>query len=142
MPARRAALVVSPLLRFTEWCFSPLAPGVDLFLGLLASCWFALMIGRPAIFNQGSFVGMQWLPDAAWIAFVGLTAALHFVGLTRLHAIPLRVTAGLFSSWFWVLIAISFARVVVSTGLFTYALIGGMALVSTIYISGRPRRGA
>ena len=140
MPSRRIAAVVSPLLVFVDWLFSELAPGVDLFLGTLATAWLVLMVERPDVFDQGSFRGMQWMPDEAWIAFVALTAALHLFGLYRLHSIKLRVGSHLLTSWYWLLVAISFFRVGVTPGIFAYGLIGCAALCSAIYISGRSRR--
>lgn len=142
MPARRIAALASPVLSFVDWLFSELAPGMDLFLGLLGVGWLALMIGRPDLFTVGNFRGMEWLPggNPAWTVFMALTTALHVVGLCRLSWMKVRIASHLLTSWYWLSVAISFARVGLTTGIVAYGLIGVMSLCSAIYISGRPRR--
>ena len=142
MPARRIAAIVSPVLTFVRWLFSELAPGVDVFLGLLGTAWLGLMLTHAEIFERGNLQGMSWMPDKAWIAFVALTVALHFAGLARPTAITLRVCSQLLTSWYWLLISISLARTGLSTGPFTYALIGAASLVAAIYVSGHGKRAA
>lgn len=142
MPFRRLSLAVSPLLRCLEWLFSELAPGVDLFLGLLGIAWLALMVRKPAVFDAGNLAGMQWLPDRAWMGFLAIIVALHLFGLVRPSAVRLRVPGILLSSWYWMLVSISLTRISLAPGTFTYALIGAAALGSAIYVSGRPASSA
>lgn len=139
MPTRRIATVLSPFLTFVDWMFGPLVPFVDVFLGLLALSWLGLMVGWPNIFDHGNQRGMQWLPDEAWMGFLALTVALHAAGLAQIRATTLRFVAALLSSWFWLLVAISFSRVGLSTGNVVYGLIGTGALMAAVYISGRIR---
>ncbi len=140
MPMRRLSAAVSPLLSLVEWIFSPLAPGVDLFLGLAAGFWGGMMVGRPGVFDTGNFVGMQWAPDAAWIVFVVGLFTIHMLGLLRPTWWQMRSAACLLSAWYWFLIAISLTRPGLTTGTWTYSLIGLVGLTAAIYVSGRGAR--
>ena len=137
---RPAATVVAPLVRFAEFVFGPLAPGIDLVLALFAAGWATLMVERPELFDRGSFVGMTWLPDPAWITFLTLLALLHGIGFFRLHARNLRVASALMSAWIWICVSVSFLRVDVSTGVISYAIIGLSALLGGVYLAGLPRK--
>lgn len=142
-PVRRsAAVAVTPLVRFVEWLFSPRAPGLDVGLCLFAGGWGYLMITRPALFDVGQFVGMQWLADQIWITFFCLLAVMHAVGCARPSWRSLRVAANLLSAWIWISVAGSFLRVELTTGVVAYAVVGFGALCGAIYIAGLPRAGA
>lgn len=140
MPARRIAAAVSPLLNFVEWLFSDLAAGVDLFFGAIGAGLLFLMLTRPGIFAAGNFAGMDWMSLTMWIVFMAATVSLHLAGLFRLHLFKMRFCACLMSSWYWLTFAFSLTRVSLTTGSFTYSVIGLFALISAIYISGRSRR--
>lgn len=133
-------VTVTPLVRFVEWLFGPLAPGIDLLLCLFAGAWGSLMIFRPQTFDRGAFVGMNWLADAYWIAFFVVLTALHGLGVIRCHLRWARVTACLLSAWIWISVAVSLAKVEVTTGVLTYPIIGGAALFGALYLSGPPRK--
>lgn len=136
------AATVTPLVRFVEWLFGPQAPGVDLVLCLFAASWGGLMLARPAIFDKGAFVGMQWLPDAVWIVFFSALTVMHALGFFLWAARWVRVAACLLSAWIWISVAVSFSKVEVTTGVLTYAIIGGAALCGALYLSGQPRKAA
>lgn len=140
MPMRRLSAAVSPLLAGVDWAFSPPVPGIDLFLGAVSACWFSMMTLRPAVFDQGSFVGLQWAPDAVWIVFVGTVVLLHLAGLFAPDLIKLRAAACLLSAWYWLCVSVSLSRDGIVPGTWTYGLIGLMALTSAIYVSGRALR--
>ncbi|WP_264047519.1 hypothetical protein [Methylobacterium flocculans] len=133
-------VTVTPLVRFVEWLFGPLAPGIDLILCLFAASWGSLMIARPQIFDRGAFVGMGWLPDVTWIAFFAILTVLHGLGVFCCYLRWIRVTACLLSAWIWISVAVSFAKIEVTTGVLTYAIIGGAALCGALYLSGQPRK--
>lgn len=132
--------VVTPILRLANWTFSYGAPGVDLVLCLLAAGWAALMIGRPDLFDQGSFVGLSWLPDPAWIAITLLLALAHAFGLRCPDWLNWRMATLLSSGWMWLCVAASFLRVDIGTGVLAYSLFGSLALLGAIYVGGLPRR--
>lgn len=144
MPLGRAnpflIFVVAPVLRLATWFFRHDAPWIDVVMGALAAAWSSLMICRPDIFDQGSFVGMSWLPDLVWIGFTLLLAAAHLVGLFRLGWRTWRMLTALGSSWMWLCVATSFLRVDIGTGVCTYAIFGGIALLGGIYVGVQPRR--
>ena len=133
-------LVVAPVLRFATWFFRHDAPWLDVAMGALAGAWTYLMIARPDIFDQGSFVGMSWLPDAVWIAFTIVLTAAHGIGLFWLRWRTWRMLASLGSSWMWLCVATSFLRVDIGTGVFNYAIFGAIALLGGIYVGVQPRQ--
>lgn len=132
--------VVTPILRLANWTFSYGAPGIDLVLCLLAAGWALLMIGRPDLFDQGSYVGMSWLPDAGWIAIALVLALAHAWGLMFPFWLNWRVATLLGSGWLWLCVVASFLRVDISTGVLAYSLFGSLALLGAIYVGGLPRR--
>lgn len=138
---RSAALAVTPLVRFVEWLFGPRAPGLDLGLCLLAAGWGSLMVLKPKLFDTGQFVGMQWLPDAAWIGFFALITVLHGVGCVRPYWRSWRVAGSLLSAWAWMSVSGSLLRVEMTTGVLAYAIAGLGALCGGIFIAGLPRNG-
>ncbi|TXN71638.1 hypothetical protein [Methylobacterium sp. WL6] len=137
---RVAAATVTPLVRFVEWMFGPLAQGIDLLLFLFAAAWGGLMIFRPKIFDVGTFVGMQWLPDFTWIAMFGVLTAWHAAGMFLGHRRALRYSACLFSAWIWITVSASFATIEITTGVLCYGIVGSFALCGALYLSGQPRK--
>jgi hypothetical protein len=142
-PARAANAAILPLLRFVEWLFGPRFGAVDLGLMLIAAGWSGLLIGHPTLFDQASFRGLAWLADEVWTGLMLTLVGAHAVGIWRPRWAAVRIAAILLSSWAWIFVAISFARVQISTGVVTYALIGLGALCAAIHVaSGSPRRSA
>ncbi len=137
---RTAAGAVTPLVRFVEWLFSPAASGLDVGLCLFAAGWGGLMIAKPALFDTGQFVGMQWLRDEAWIGFFLLLTLTHAAGCLRPHWRTMRVGACLFSAWIWISVSVSLYRVEMTTGVLAYCIVGFGALAGGIYIAGLPRK--
>ena len=137
----RVRRLVTWLLGFPEWLYGRRAAGLDLGPGLIATGWAALMIGKPGMFDRGAFVGMNWLPDAAWIGLMILIAGLHGVGLARPGWIALRVAASLLSAWAWIFVAASLWRVELTTGCVSYSLFGLGSLVAAIHLAGHARPG-
>jgi hypothetical protein len=140
-PARAANAAILPLLRFVEWLFGPRFGAVDLGLMLLAAGWSGLLLGKPSLFDQASFAGLHWIADEVWTSLMcGLVGA-HGVGIWRPRWAAVRIGAILLSSWVWIVVAVSFARIQISTGVVTYSLIGLGALCAAIHVaSGSPRR--
>lgn len=137
---KRVAATVTPLVRFVEWLFGPRAPGIDLGLCLYAAGWLLLMIGKPELFDTGTFLGMAWLSDAVWIGLFAVVTGLHLVGLLALEWRGLRCMACLLSAWVWISVSVSFATVEVTTGVLTYAITGAGALAGALFLSGQPRK--
>ena len=132
--------LVTLLIRFSSWFFGYGAPGIDLVLAMLAAGWAVLMVGRPDLFDQGSFIGMSWLPDPAWIAITVALSLAHGFGLRRPDWLNWRMLTLLGSGWMWLCVAASFLRVDVGTGVFAYSIFGFVALLAAIYVGGLPRR--
>lgn len=137
---RAAALTVTPLVRAVEWLFGPKAPGIDLQLMLFAAGWAGLMVAHPTLFDRGTYVGMNWLPDDYWILFFLILTTMHAVGLVRTGWRALRYTACLLSAWIWISVSASFATIEITTGVLFYAVVGAEALAGAIYLSGQPRK--
>ena len=141
-PMRRSvAGAVTPLVRFVEWLFGPLAPGLDIGLCICAGGWAYLMLTKPALFDKGSWAGMQWLPDSAWIGLFCILTLMHGLGFLRPRWRGLRTAALLLSAWIWMSLAASFLRVELTPGVFVYAVMGFGALCGGIYLQGLPRDG-
>ena len=140
MPVRRLVAIVSPVLAAVDWAFSPALPLVDIYLGGVATWWFGMQVLRPDVFDHGSFVGLQWAPDAAWIAFGGVIVLLHLAGLLNVGFYKLRMAASLLSGWYWLCVAFSLTRSQLVPGTGTYGALGGLALGCAVYLSGRTPR--
>lgn len=139
---RAATTAITPIVRFAEWVFGPRAAGIDLLLCLLSAGWAVLMVCRPQIFDQGTFVGMNWLADDIWLGFFVSLALLHLAGLLLLAWPTLRCAGALLSAWIWLSVAVSFATIEITTGVLVYGLIGSAALLGAIYLQGQPRKTA
>ncbi|MGX5776500.1 hypothetical protein [Methylorubrum zatmanii] len=139
MTGRWTALAARPV-RFAEWLFGPLAPGVDLGLMLIAAGWAMLEVLKPQLFDRGAFVGMSWVADPIWFAIHVMLVTLHGMGLLRPHWRMLRFSAAFLSSWHWLVVALSLLRVEMNTGVLAYGLLGLFALFSGIYLAGVPRK--
>lgn len=141
-PVRRVvARAVTPLVRAIEWLFGPQLPCLDVGLFLFAFGWCSLMLCKPALFDSGQFVGMQWLHDVAWIGFFAALTIMHGAGFVQPRWRSMRVAASLLSAWIWMSISGSFLRVEMTTGVLAYAIVGLAALCGSIYIAGLPRNG-
>lgn len=134
-----AGRVARPVVMFSEWFFGRGLPGIDLFLGLLSAGWFALMLSKPEMFDRGNFIGMAIMPDPAWIFVFGSLVCLHAAGTVRPGWRNLRMGAALLSAWVWLFLAFALAGVEFSTGTWAYALVGILAAIAAIYLSGLPR---
>lgn len=133
------SLAVRPI-RFAEWLFGPLAPGLDLGLMLLPAGWAILEVTRPQLFDSGAFVGLSWVSDPVWFSLHCLLTALHGIGLVRPYWRVLRIGAAFLSAWHWLFVALSLVRVEMTTGVIAYAIIGAWALVGGVYLAGLPRK--
>lgn len=136
---RWTALAARPV-RFAEWAFGPRRPDLDLVLMTISLGWAILEVTRPELFDTGAFVGMAWVSDPAWFTLHVVLAALHALGLLRLHWRTLRIGAAFLSSWHWLLVAVSLLRVEWTTGVFAYGAIGVWALIGGVYLAGLPRK--
>ena len=140
MPMRRLVAVVSPVLAAVDWAFSPTLPVVDILFGGVATWWFGMQVLRPEVFDHGSFIGLQWAPDAAWIVFGGAMVLLHVMGLFNATLFKLRFAACLVSGWYWLCVAFSLTRTQLVPGTGTYGALGLLALGCAVYLSGRAPR--
>ncbi len=142
MPVRRLVAIVSPVLAAVDWSFSAAMPCFDVGFGGVAAWWFGMQVLRPDVFDHGSFTGLQWAPDADWIAFGGLIVLLHLAGLLNAGFFKLRMAACLLSGWYWLCVAFSLTRSQLVPGTGTYGMLGASALVCAVYLSGRAPRDA
>lgn len=139
MTGRLASLAARPV-RFADWLFSPAAPSIDLVLMLFAAGWAMLEVMRPQLFDVGAFVGLSWLADHYWFALHVSLTMLHGLGLIRPCWRFLRVAAAFLSSWNWLFVSVSLLRIEITTGVLAYAILGGWALFSGVYLAGLPRK--
>ncbi len=137
---RAATTALTPLVRFVETMYGPRALGIDLGLCLIAAGWASLMVAHPEKFDRGTYVGMTWLPDAAWIAVFVLLTIMHGVGAACADWRVLRVAACLLSAWIWLSVTCSIFRVEMTTGVIAYGLFAACALTGAVYLSGQPHK--
>lgn len=133
---------VSAVVGFVDRLYGRRASAVDLSLGLIAFGWLVLEIVRPELFDQRSYTGMAWMPDEAWMALFGVLTILHARGLLRPFAKTVRTIACAGSSWVWLFVSLSLARIEVTTGVWIYAVVGVGALGAAIYVANLHPDGA
>lgn len=131
--------VLLPLPRFVGWLFGRRGQGIDLALAPPAIGWAALMLLKPELFDVGSFQGMAWLPDTAWIAVMAALGCGHVAGLALPGHVRPRVWLCFVAAWVWLSIAISLGRQGPGTGVILYAELGLMALFGGLHLSSLPR---
>jgi len=139
MTGRWASLAARPV-RLAEWMFGPLAPAIDLVLLFFAAGWAILEVLKPAYFDTGAFVGLNWLSDPYWFALHVTLTVLHGIGLTRPHWRVIRVGGAFLAAWNWLFVSLSLARIEITTGVLAYAIVGVFALLGGIYLAGLPRK--
>lgn len=133
---------IGPVLSFIDRLFGRRASALDLGLGLIAGGWLSLMIARPALFDRVGYSGMAWLPDEGWELFFAVVVLLHVFGLARPFMKSIRTLAGALSAWVWIFVSGSLAKVELTPGVLTYAVLGLGALGGAIYVSSLHSDGA